>query len=213
MNAKLVSAYSGDKYKNISSYTFPLMKSYSEYHGIDYEFFHINTTEICRPAPWFKVKLLQDTLRLEKYDVIIWIDADVVIVKKENNILDEITNYHIQYVSRHNIDGNIHPNSGVWMITPEMYKYLKDIWSKTSLINHFWWEQAALIECMGMKMDVNNIVSLEDSNNELYKKTKFLSNVWNYCPNDLSKQSNPFFIHFAGPYDKIHDIKNAISKI
>jgi hypothetical protein len=100
--------------------------------------------DLTRPIPWSKIKLLQK--HLDSFDVLYWIDADILITKPEHS-LDErlifLTRNHDLLISH---DFNT-LNSGSFAVrnTPWVKTFLEEIYSRTEFIHHFWWENMALI--------------------------------------------------------------------
>lgn len=209
MNKILISGYRGDEYKQISSLTFPLMEKYATKYNIDSAL--LEFPDCGRAASWYKIPSI--IKMLETYELILWLDSDIVIVNNSEDITSLSNDSNINYISYHNVGGNKHPNCGVWMMKRDMIPFLNTLWNMTQYINHFWWEQAALIELIGMEMDSNNNVSLKDPENKLFKKTTFIDNKWNYCWADNDKSQTPFFNHFAGTPNRLQQIQNLVREL
>lgn len=206
MKKILVSGYEGSEYRQISSLTFPLMEKYANKYNIDSVLLEL--PNYGRAASWSKIPTVMQLL--VSHDLVLWLDSDVVVENDSEDVTVLAKDDSINYLCYHNVGGNKHPNCGVWMVKREMLPFLGKLWEMTEYLNHFWWEQAALIELIGMQMDSNNRVSLKNPENDLYKRTTFIDNKWNYCWADDDKSQTPFFNHFAGAPNRLHQIQNLV---
>ena len=78
--------------------------------------------------------------------------------------------------------------------------FLKKVWHKKEYINHQWWEQAAIMDIMGFKSELNGNLN-DNKGNSYLEKVKFLSNNWNSIPSNLElsmEKQDPIIIHLAG---------------
>ena len=89
--------------------------------------------------------MLRDALA--SHDVVLWIDADAVIVDGTRDIADEPAPDRFLGLVRH---GEV-PNTGVMLLRAgNLARDLLDrTWSATRLIHHPWWENAALLDALG----------------------------------------------------------------
>lgn len=204
MNKIIISAYSGDLYKKMSNLTSPLIQNYAKKYNADYKL--IKLKNIDRPASWQKIPIIKKYLK--KYDIVLWIDVDVVIIYDEEDIFENIEPNIIQYMVNHQIRDFTVPNSGVWMVTKKILPYLDIIWENHQYINHGLWEQAALIELMGYEVDYFRSDLRYRTN--LFHKTKWLHPKWNHHPEDLNQVEYPNFIHVTMYEDRLNKIKEII---
>ena len=121
----------------------PTFAAYAERHGYDL----ITSTESDRrrPPAWAKVPMLRETLA--SYDLVLWIDADAVIVDRSRDIADELAPDRFLGLVRH---GEV-PNTGVMLLRAghRARDLLDRTWNATRLIDHPWWENAALLDALG----------------------------------------------------------------
>ena len=84
---------------------------------------------------------------LASHDLVLWIDADAVIVDSSRDIADELAPDRFLGLVRH---GDV-PNTGVMLLrSGDLARDLLDrTWSATRLIDHPWWENAALLDALG----------------------------------------------------------------
>lgn len=96
------------------------------------------------PAAWNKVPLLLDAL--ERYDEVVWLDCDLVVVDPSEDF-PKLNKAHA--LVRHFEAGSEVPNSGVWRLTRACSHLLNSMTDLHVFRNHGWWEQAALMTLMG----------------------------------------------------------------
>ena len=89
----------------------------------------------------------------------------------------------------------------IFKVSDFCIEFLDNVWSKKEYVNHFWYEQAAIMDLVGLKADITG--NLKDNNgNDFYlEKTKFLPKEWNSIPSfsEISNESiRPSIIHLAG---------------
>lgn len=205
MRKIILSGYRGDLYEDMSKMTYPLIEKYAKKYNADCKLIKFEETE--RPASWEKIPLIQNYLK--EYDIVLWIDSDIVIINDSVDIFNLIQDDKIQYMVQHYVMDFVVPNAGMWMLKREMLEYLDTIWNNNKYLNHGWWEQAALIELMGFEVSPYR-ADLKNPT-KLYHKTKLLEQKWNHHPNDLQRVNDPFFIHVTMYQDRLQTIKDIIN--
>ena len=139
----LLSLSIGDNYKNIVKYGTKTKTQYCAKNG--YDFFDEDIIDPLRPPAWAKVK--QILLHLDKYDYVLWIDADTHIMSQnvlvENTISEEMNGRDILMAQDWKLI-----NSGVMIIrnTKWSRKFFELVYDQTQFIHHSNWEQAAIID-------------------------------------------------------------------
>ena len=100
-----------------------------------------------RHASWFKVAMLESLL--DAYDVVLWLDADVAVLRHDVDILADATDAPMHMVVHHTPDGAV-PNCGVWLVRKTAKPFLANLWdAPESSRSGCWWEQAAVIHGLG----------------------------------------------------------------
>ena len=136
----------------------PTFAWYAQTHG--YDLFVPSGAQFTgtnRPVSWGKIPLIVSLLR-SGYDTVLWLDADVVVVKHDRDILDDLpTDSPMGMVVHHTEDGAV-PNCGVWLVRAEAAEMIESLWP----LNGFnrssgWWEQAALIAALGGDPDATPV--------------------------------------------------------
>jgi hypothetical protein len=196
MKSIVLTGWTGDLFSQISSYTVPLIKAYSQLQGFEFESYDLAGE---RPPSWHKVAFLMKALR--DYDKVIWIDSDVVVEKFDKSILDGFPDYAWQGLVAHETASGTIPNCGIWVLSAQMLPILQEAWDSEKDIHHPWWEQAAILERMGYQVYFN---SVEHKNvTKLYAHTAWLGQEWNHHPGDVWKVNEPRFRHITMYDDRL----------
>ncbi len=217
-----------DKLKILSGYNFRYRKigeksekniiKYANHFNFDYEFEKINKFE--RKFNWLKIKMLIDNLKNGNHEYYLWLDADTFFCKYENilNHIDKSKHIHVHnsfFKSVHKTKYKYidyltwAPNSGVLLVknTKWSLKFFKNVWNKKKYLNHFWTDNAAFMDEIGLKAEIGKITD-NNLSNDVKNKVSFLSGIWNSMPknnfkspenNELSNYYfDPVIIHLAG---------------
>jgi hypothetical protein len=172
----------------------PTFRDYAARHG--YELITSSEVDPQRPPAWAKVPLLRETL--DRFDLVLWIDADAVIVDASLDIATELAPETQFGLVRH---GEV-PNTGVmvWRSGDFARSLLDATWSNTRFLNHPWWENAALLDALGY--DVPRFSRLE----RIWRRPRrpppavpgvqFLPPEWNWSY--LDRPPNPRIMHCLG---------------
>lgn len=181
----------GDEYKKICQLGTLSKKLYCQKHS--YDFYYDEDDEVwdkTRPFAWSKIKLIQRYLKhSNKYDFVIWIDADTYImnnnIKLEERINQICSNSDITFARDFKL-----PNTGVMFIRNTQWSldFFKEVYEQTEFIEHPNWEQAAIIN-----MYETNVLNSQQHINILpiYDQNLINSYWFNYNFGD-------FILHFPG---------------
>jgi hypothetical protein len=160
----------------------------------DYELaLHTDTVDPTRPAPWSKVMLLRELAAT--HDLLLWLDADLVIVDDSLDIASELEDGRFLYMVEHHTKEGRMPNSGVMLLRggADTIVFLDDVYAQQDLINHRWWENAAICRLLGYRLDP---IELESPTPLLTERTKLISPRWNSIPD--APAPNPRIRHYPG---------------
>jgi hypothetical protein len=128
----------------------PTFAWYAQTHG--YDLFVPSGEQFSsmrRHPSWGKIPLIMSLIQ-SGYDTVLWLDADVAVVRHDKDIVDDLpADAAMGMVVHHTEDGAV-PNCGVWLVRAEAAEMLESLWP----LNEFrrsscWWEQAALIAALG----------------------------------------------------------------
>jgi hypothetical protein len=117
-------------------------------HGYDLHL-HTTTVDPSRPVPWSKIPILADLL--DRYDKVVWLDSDLVVVDPREDLPDP---EFMTLVEHRTKEGRM-PNSGVWALRSgdEARAFLDEVWAQTDLVDHKWWENAAICRLLGYALE------------------------------------------------------------
>ena len=225
---KILSGYNY-RYRNIGKESEKTIIKYANYFNFDYEIDKRNSFE--RHFYWLKIKMLIEHLENGSHEFYLWLDADTFICRYEN-ILDHVDKtknicIHNQFFkSKHktkikNIDYlSWGPNGGVILVKNSKLSlnFFKNVWNKKKYLNHYWPDNAAVMDEIGFKAEISKL-SDNNPSKKMLNNFYFLSGLWNSMPNknfnnpDNNEISNfyfnPIIIHLAGirRRDRINFIK------
>lgn len=110
----LTSARNG--YQKLLPFSIPTFEHFAKLHGyeviIDQE--ELAENEDYRKARWRKIELL--TKYTEEYDVVVWLDCDVMICDFERDILADMEDDSFQGLVIECLSNRFYPNTGVWVL-------------------------------------------------------------------------------------------------
>jgi hypothetical protein len=146
-----------------------------------------------RPPPWSKIVLLRALA--ERYEVLVWLDADLVIVDRSLDIASELEEGRFLYLVEHATKEGRMPNSGVMMLRggEQTIDFLDEVYAQEDLIEHRWWENAAICRLLGYGLDP---VGPGTPTALLTERTKLLSARWNSIPD--APVPDPRIRHYPG---------------
>jgi hypothetical protein len=157
---------------NLSSRT---LIPYAQRHGYALDL-HTAAAENSRPPAWSKITILRRLV--QEHDLVVWIDADAMIVDGRRDIGDELADDRLMALVTHRVGQVSMPNTGVWVLRggEEAVDLLDQIWEQDDLIHHQWWENAALCRLLGYDLDP---VRLARPTDLLANRTQDLDPCWN----------------------------------
>jgi hypothetical protein len=151
------------------------VRPYAARHGYELEL-HTEAVDPTRPAPWSKIVLLRELAR--SYDLLLWLDADVVIVDRSTDIAVELEPGRFLYLVEHATREGRMPNSGVMLLRggEPTVAFLDEVYAQDDLIEHRWWENAAICRLLGYRLDP---IGPGAPTALLSESTKLISPRWN----------------------------------
>jgi hypothetical protein len=179
----------------------PTFAEFARRHG--YELITSTENPTRRPPAWAKVPMLREAIA--SYELVLWIDADAVIVDPSRDIADELE--RDLGLVRHRRGDQLVPNTGVMVMRrgAVVRDLLDELWASKRFIHHPWWENAALLHALGYDLPS----ALERGLRRLTRRglahvrpspylehTQFLSPEWNSVYPD--RPEHPRIVHFPG---------------
>ncbi len=151
-----MTTYFDKNFEKIGNICLKTLKVYAKKYGLDIRLY--NNIKSNRPPAWNKILLIQKLLQDKKdYDFVLWIDSDALIINFDKDIREEIESAKDLYLVKHFIKGREVPNTGSFLIRNSEWsrKFLADVWDKKEHIYNKWWENAAVNELLGFKIEEN----------------------------------------------------------
>jgi hypothetical protein len=192
----------------------PTFERYAERHGYALEI--RDEVDPSRPAAWSKIALLLELV--PNYELLVWIDADALVVDPELDIADALPTGRELGLVRHRRGGQLVPNTGVMVLRGGLFaqELLGQVWDRTELLAHPWWENAALMRVLGYSLPPSlesglrgrlHRIAGQALGRELrparprrpspfLERTAFLSTEWNSIWGDAAE--HPRIVHFLG---------------
>jgi hypothetical protein len=191
----------------------PTFRAYGERHG--YDIVTAAAAHPERPPAWAKVPLIRDTL--DSHELVLWIDADAVIVDDHEDIADALDPDTQLALVQHRRDDELIPNTGVmvWRAGEFARDLLDRVWAATTFVDHPWWENAALLDALGY--DFPRFNRLDRVLRRRFRAAppppgvQFLPGEWNWSY--LDRSENPRIVHCLGvPVEqRLRDMQSAIA--
>jgi hypothetical protein len=167
-------------------------RPYAARHGYALEL-RTEVLDRSRPAPWSKVVLLRELAR--RYELLLWLDADLVIVDRSLDIAEELEEGRFLYLAEHATKEGRMPNSGVMLLRggEPTIEFLEEVYAQEDLVEHRWWENAAICRLLGYRLDP---VGPGAPTPLLSERTKLISSRWNSIPD--APAPHPRIRHYPG---------------
>ena len=131
------------EHRRLLELTLPSMRAYARRHGWDVA---ATTKSACpaRPAAWSKIPMIRQLLT--SHEIVLWIDCDAIVLDQRPDIREVMRSDRDVYLVEHRYEGLRVPNAGVMMFrrSDAAFDLLDAIWQSSDLIDHPWWENAAL---------------------------------------------------------------------
>lgn len=184
------------KYNSLLKLSAPLMKIYAELWGFSY-FELKESLDLKRPISWSKLLAIENLLH--EYEVVIYLDVDVMILKMDENILEDFDKRYDFAWRVASIAGKLSPNAGVMLFRSSVAtkSLLRSAYEQTDLIYDGWWEQAALIRVLGYSDPRSSSIKQLTNEPLVTVREKKLMAKWNSTSAEAdSGKAN--FRHFAG---------------
>jgi len=143
------------RHRDLLAESAPTLVAYAQRHGWSVVL-SSEDLEPSRPASWSKITLIQDLLT--KFEFVLWVDADALIVDLDRNILDEVSDDADIWFARHpqerRDDASVF-NAGIILARSSTFttELLTAMWNSAQFIQHNWWENAALLDLLGYSLE------------------------------------------------------------
>lgn len=108
-----------------------------------------------RPPAWSKIALVRELL--DRYDEVLWVDADAIFLDISKDIADLVRPgkdlYLVEHLYEHDESWRS-ANTGVFLMlsTPWAHQFLERVWDAEQYVDHPWWENAAVLDLLGYEL-------------------------------------------------------------
>jgi hypothetical protein len=162
-------------------------RPFADRHGYDLHL-HTEVLDPDRPAPWSKILILRDLL--QRYEQVLWLDSDAVIVDPREDLPFPPLMALVEHATK---EGRV-PNTGVWVLRAgdEAQEFLAAVWAQEDLVFHKWWENAAVCRLLGYSLDRPG----PPEPSGWRARTTFLDGRWNSIPDSPAR--HPRIRHYPG---------------
>ena len=193
--AKVICTAATGPFRELLPLTLPSLKRYAERHGWELVIVTEDRAD-GRPPAWGKVPILRE--QLARAAVVAWIDADALVVDGSRDLADELRPRKRLYLVEHNAPtGDVTANSGVMMLRASRWanRFLAEVWAQTDLVDHIWWENAAIMRLLGYRIDP--LPAAPERRTRWLGRVHFLDLAWNSIPHAQASPA-PRILHYAG---------------
>jgi hypothetical protein len=166
-------------------------RPYAKRHGYELHL-HTEVVDSSRPAPWSKVRILRDLL--DRHDTVVWLDSDLVVLDPRTDIAADVPPDRFLALVEHRIGSARFPNTGVMVLRPDARAFLDEVWEQEDLIDHRWWENAAICRLLGYELEPEPHPARETELERVH--THWLDARWNSIPDAPAPQ--PRIRHYPG---------------
>src|SRR5579885_478075 len=155
----------------------PTFADYARRH--DYDLVVGNFDSHGRPPAWGRIPLLRRLL--DSYDIVVWVDVDVVILDPRLDIADELPENAFQALVVAKRQSDQIPLAGVWVMRADARSrsFLDALWAQEDLVHHRLCEQAAAMRLLGWTTE---LPFRKERATDWDAGTAELSEEWNMVP-------------------------------
>jgi hypothetical protein len=162
----------------ISSITF---EAYAALHGYDLRL----ETEVLdpeRPPAWSKIALVRQLL--ERYDEVLWVDADAIFLDISKDIAELVHSDKDLYLVEHVYEQDESwrsANTGVFLVRSTRWarRFLDRVWAAEQYIDHPWWENAAVLDLLGYELPADLTPPRKVRETEFDARVELIGLEWN----------------------------------
>jgi hypothetical protein len=200
-------------------YSLPTMERYANIWGYSVKAESIDSdnsvyeSSEARAARWHKVSAIRRALQTN--DTVVWFDADVMIMRDDEDIASHIAPDSFQGLAIENVpaENRVNPNTGVWVMrnSPQAFDFLDKVEELGMPSNGKWADQGAVMKVLGWKLgDVEDHYRWAGPGlgSRFIEGTSWLPTSWNqpYLKRQTNAEAcvdrpavaNPHAVHFMG---------------
>lgn len=190
----LVTAAGPNMMSVLEEFSLPTFERFAQEHRYDVEVTELYDDSLARKdaqakeARWQKINIVRKAL--SNSALVVWLDADVLIKRFDEDIADNLSEVSYQGLVLHDVpaENRINPNTGVWVMRQcvESFDFL-DAVEEVGMISNRWADQAAVMQALGWPMgdERHHGTYMPTESNKFLRGTDWLPTSWNqpYCEN------------------------------
>ena len=181
-------------------YAGPLMQLYASRHGYD---LHINDKDPEDPLGERRAKIALLKEVLPRYDLVVWIDADIMIGGLDEDIADDVPDFCFQAFVLEHSDWGFGPNTGVWAMRndAQSFEFLEEldaIGPHPAKPNS---DQVIVHLALGWKLNDTATTARPAYHSRFLERTGWLPAKWNPVGYAYDQPAN-FRHYYARPYER-----------
>lgn len=181
MTRRVLCSLASGRYEELLAVSSITFEAYAARHGYDLELrSRLPAPE--RPAAWSKIALVRELI--ERYDEVLWIDADAIFVDISKDIAELVRPdkdlYLVEHVYAENPEWRS-ANTGVFLLrsTPWARDFLDKVWAAEEYVDHAWWENAAVLDLLGYELAPDLTPPRKARRTELEARVELIGIEWN----------------------------------
>ena len=171
----------------------PTFERFADRHGYDL-FLSTTSHSEGRPESWGKTRLMRQLL--DDYDVVLWVDADAIILDDSEDPSELLAPDDYQALALlHPLDQEL-PCCAVWLMrsTERAKSFLDLVWTMDQYLDDRFWEQAAVLDLLGYSVHPSHLIAPT----EWMVGTCLLGEEWNRMPLTTRELAPCRIRHYGG---------------
>lgn len=199
----------------LHKYSLPTFEKFANNNGYIVEVVELPRDDLARKskeareARWQKMSIMRNAL--ERNDLAVWFDADVMICRYDEDIAGHLQESDYQGFVLHDVpaENRINPNTGVWVMknTEKSFRFLDEI-ERIGMPEGRWADQGAVMRALGWINGDDRYFGarMPAEGTDFMTGTGWLPTGWNqpYCENRPNPEAyvgrplvaNPHAVHF-----------------
>jgi hypothetical protein len=136
-------------------------------------------SNLSKQARWHKLAVIERVLK--KHDLIVWLDADIMIRKFDRDIIEDLPADCFQAFVMELFPRRFNPNTGVWVLRndPESFDFIKRV-KELGQQDVYWADQGAVCKALGWELEGYFVTTARPVHYSKYlARTGWLPPEWN----------------------------------
>jgi hypothetical protein len=199
--SKALLTYAIGQHRELLDVARPSFERYAEAHGYKLVIPNRYLLPAGRSPHWAKVALLEDAL--SDHDLVVWLDADTMIVDVAHDVADDLVATAFQGLVMQQSASGWSPSTGVWAMRSEQRSasFLEEVRGLGELERFVWHDQRAVMQALGWELPpASRGGGLVYASPHL-AGTGWLPPEWNWIVEGNDNHWAPRIKHWTGDFD------------